>query len=370
MKKKLIVLGFVLLGVGTFASVLANTGWGEIWEVLQGMTPGKVALFLLVSQISFALFTLRWSIILKTHGHKLPFWRLWLYRATGYGVSYITPTQVGGEPARIYLLHENERVKLREATASVLLDKLIELSTFLGFVAAGVIVVSFTNLIPQQTLWSVLALLGGCTVLAGYIFKKLFDGSGFLTSTFKRMGFHKVKKLAHFEKKIHRTEKLIMKFLSHTDHKKTTFPLLVGISLLAWASTIVEYFVLAQFLGINLGAFQSFLVGTVPSMAYLLPVPGGLGVLEGAQVGMFGLLGYGPSLAFAVVMMVRVKELSFSIIGFAYALTHGLTLLGKEKPPKKKTHGVLSRAIKPRSISSHKRRSKKQSFMKKFHVSS
>lgn len=334
MKKKLIVIGLMLLGLGIFAGVLTNAGWQEIWAILSQLTIGKVLLFLALTQVSYALFNLRWKIILKTHGHRIPFWKLWLYRATGYGVSYITPTQVGGEPVRIYLLHENHGISLSESTASVLFDKLLEMSSFIAFVASGIIVVSFTNLVPESSLYTFVGLIGACVLIAGYVFKKLLDGSGFLTTLFKSLGMKRFKRIEKFEQKIFRTEKLIMDFLAHTEHKKSTLPLIIAISLLAWSFTIAEYALLAQFLGIGLSAFESFLVATIPLMAYLFPVPGGLGMLEGAQAGMFSLLGYSTSVALAVVVMVRVKEIFFSSIGFGYALTHGLTLLGKESQRK------------------------------------
>jgi uncharacterized protein (TIRG00374 family) len=334
MKKKLIVFGLVVLGISIFAGVLGNAGWTDIWAMLSQMTIGKFLVFLALTQVSYALFNLRWQIILKTHGHHIPFAKLWLYRATGYGISYITPTQVGGEPVRIYLLNENHGIRLREATASVLFDKLLEMSSFLVFVGSGIIVASFTNLVPDSSLYSVSLLIGGLVLVGIYIFKKLLDGEGFLTTLFRTLRLEKIPRLQKFEEKIHNTEKLIMDFLSHTEHRKTTLPLLAFISLLAWSFTIAEYYMLSQFLGIGLTGFQSFLVATIPLMAYLLPVPGGLGMLEGAQAGMFGLLGYASSAAFAVVVMVRVKEIFFSSIGFGYALTHGLTLFGKEKAEK------------------------------------
>jgi len=329
MKKKLIILAFILLGLGIFGAVLSNSNWDEITSILGQITIGKFLLFLALTQISYALFNLRWKIILKTHGHDIPFWKLWLYRASGYGVSYITPTQIGGEPVRIYLLNENHGISLRESTATVLFDKLIELATFVAFVASGVVVVSYANLLPRSSMIPILGFIGVIGVFSVYVFKKLLDGTGFLTTCFKAMKLDRFKRLRSLEGKIFRVEKLIMDFLSHDQHKKTTLPLIVFISLLAWSCTIVEYFILAKFLGISLTVFQSFLVGTVPLMAYMIPVPAGLGMLEGAQAGMFSLFGYSTSVALAVVVMVRVKELFFSSIGFIYVLTHGLTLLGK-----------------------------------------
>ncbi len=340
MKKKLIVFGLVVLGISIFAGVFGNAGWEDIWAILGQMTVGKFLLFLALTQVSYGLFNLRWQIILKTHGHDIPFAKLWLYRATGYGISYITPTQVGGEPVRIYLLNENHGIRLREATASVLFDKLLEMSSFLVFVGSGILVVSFTNLVPNSSLYALSALIGGLLLLGIYVFKKLLDGEGFLTTVFKTLRLEKFKRLQKFEEKIHNTEKLVMGFLSHTEHRKTTLPLLAVISLAAWSFTIAEYYVLSQFLGIALSGFESFLVATIPLMAYLFPVPGGLGMLEGAQAGMFSLLGYTASSAFAVVLMVRVKEIFFSSIGFGYALTHGLTVLGKQKTDHHKPRAV------------------------------
>jgi len=348
MRKKLLVLALVLLGVGIFSAVLANSSWSEIVAILSQLTIWKFLAFLAVAQISFALLTLRWKIILKTHGHKVSFLTLWLYRASGYGVSYITPTQVGGEPVRIYFLNENHDIRLRDATASVLLDKLLEITAFLAFVASGVIVVSFTNLLPQSSLYIILGIVASFSLLTIYVFKKLYDGTGFLTHLFQKLGLKKIKKLKKFENKIYHTEKLIIDFLCHTEHKKSTLPLIIFISLASWSAVIFEYYLLASFLGAALSSYESFLVATVPLMAYLIPIPGGLGMLEGAQAGMFTLLGYSTSLALAVVVMVRIKEIFFSSIGFVYALTHGVTLLGKksskEKPIKKPS------TAKPRSI--------------------
>ena len=347
MKKKIIVLMLILLGAGIFASVLANANWDEILAKLGKLTLGKFLIFMAIAQISYALMNWRWQKILKTHGHHVSFFKLWIYRASGYGVAYITPTQLGGEPVRIYFLNENHGINLRESTASVLLDKLLEIASFLVFVASGVIVVSFTNLLPDKSLYLIIALVGSFVILTAYVFKKLYDGTGFLTHLFQKFGLHRIKDLQNFEQKIYNTEKLIMDFLCHGEHKKTTLPVLSAISLLAWAFTIFEYYILAGFMGVFLTGYESFLVATVPSMAYLIPIPGGLGMLEGAQVGLFTVLGYSASLALAVVVMVRIKEMFFSSIGFAYMLTHGLTLLGKENTKKTMGKSTLSE---PRKI--------------------
>ncbi|MDZ4216903.1 MAG: lysylphosphatidylglycerol synthase transmembrane domain-containing protein, partial [Candidatus Gracilibacteria bacterium] len=219
---------------------------------------------------------------------------------------------------------------------------------FIAFVASGIFVVSFTNLIPKNSLHLFSALIVVFVGLSIYVFKKLLDGEGFLTTLFNGLRLNKVKKLQRFEKKIHRTENLITKFLNHSQHKRSTLPIIIGLSLLGWAFTIGEYYMLARFVGVGLGGYESFLIATIPSVAYLLPMPAGLGMLESAQVGLFSLLGYSAGSALAVMVMVRVKELFFSGVGFAYALTHGLTLLGKESTKKQFVKGPTG--LKPRKI--------------------
>lgn len=350
MKKKLLVLGLVLLGASIFAGVIAKSGWQEIAQILSQLTLGKLFAFLAFIQISNALFTWRWQIILRTHGHHVRFWDLWWYRATGYGVTYITPTPVGGEPARIYFLNENHGIPLRESTASVFLDKLLELSTFVVFIAAGVIVVSFSNILPQNSEYAALAFMTLFVGFFTYVFKKLYDNSGFFTTTFQRLGLKRIKRLHRLEEKIYRTERLMMDFLSHTEHRKSTLPFLVLLSCAGWLLTIAEYALIASFLGAHLSLYQSFIISTVPSIAYLLPVPGGFGLLEGLQAGVFSVFGFSTAMALGVAVMVRVKEFFFCLLGFGYAITHGLTLLGKKSEKEPPT--FIRRLQKPRSFRS------------------
>lgn len=351
MKKKIIVLTLALVGVGVFAAVLVNTGWREIWAMLYQITLWQLLIYLVFIQISYAIFNWRWQIILKTHGHKVSFWSLWLYRACGYGVSYITPTPVGGEPARIYFLNENHDIGLKEATASVFLDKLIELSCFVLFVASGVLIASLDHLLPKNSGYLVIGVLTVFIIFFIYVFKKLFDNTGFATTIFKTFGLKKIKKMEALEEKIYRTEKLIMDFLSHTDHKKTTLPFIIFLSILGWIFTIFEYYLIGRFLGFDFSGYESFLISTVPSLAYLMPIPGGFGVLEGLGAGMFVLLGYTASAAIAVLILVRLKEVLFSAIGFIYALTHGVSLIGKKAVTKQVMLGNNSI---PDSFSPHK----------------
>ncbi|MDF2378763.1 MAG: lysylphosphatidylglycerol synthase transmembrane domain-containing protein [Candidatus Gracilibacteria bacterium] len=351
MKKKLIIAACLLVGVSAFLAVLYTADWREIQSALSQMTMLKLAAFLAVTFAGyFSLFTWRWKILLGCHGHNIPFQKLLIYKLSGFGISFITPTQVGGEPVRIYFLNHNHGVPLKEATASVLLDKLIEISSFVAFVASGVILVSFSDIVPGSALVPIGAIMLGLVGLLLYVFKRIHKGEHILTAIFNRLGLKRFKKLAKFEDKIMKTEQLLTDFVSHEGHRKNTLPFVILISISAWCMTIIEYKMLASFLGFSLSWFESFLVATIPLIAYLLPVPAGLGMLEGAQVAMFSMLGYSSGLAIAVVVLVRLKEIFFSCIGFVYTLSHGVSILGSKKNLQQSSE---SSRTKPRSL--HKR---------------
>lgn len=333
MKKKLLIGSFLILGLAAFVAVLTSVDWDVILASLREITPSRLLLFLMVTQIYFLTFNWRWQIIVRSHGYHPSFWQLYLYRLTGYTISTLTPTQLGGEPARIYYLYENHGIPLREATASVYLDKLIEMMAFVAFVSSGIFVVSFTNLIPESILIPVALLMAGFLLLGAYAFKKILDGSGFLTSLFQQFGLSRFKRIRRWEYRLLKVEKLIGDFLSHTDHKTSTVPLLFFLSFAGWSATILECYLLCSFFGIELSFLQSFLIGTIPMIAYLLPVPAGLGMYESAVIGLFNLLGLNTGVGFALVVMIRAKEVLYSCAGALYGVTHGLSLLRKSVLP-------------------------------------
>ena len=52
--------------------------------------------------------------------------------------------------------------------------------------------------------------------------------------------------------------------------------------------------------------------------AHMFPVPAGIGVLEGGQVWLFGMLGYPADVGLAVGLAVRLRELLWMLPGVLY----------------------------------------------------
>lgn len=328
MKKTLLILGLLLLGIALFVYVVHDTGLNNILNILLRVTFFQMLLYFCLSLGNFCLYVLRWWLVLYSHGHKVPFIKLFFYRMVGYSVSYLTPfAQAGGEPFRIYFLNDQHNVDLKESTSSVVIDKVFELSALVFFIICGFVYVLVKGFLPPQMEIVIFIFLFGSLYLLFLFYRKTLDGSGFFSSIFKLLRFHKIKKIAHLEEKIIHTEHFIAKFFQ--DSPKYILPCCVTLSVLMVSTIILEHWLLAKFLGVTLSFSQAFLVSTLPSISYIIPIPGGFGVLEGMHSYLFAFLGYPTFVAVALVLLMRMRDLFFVFIGLIYSVVYGCLALFK-----------------------------------------
>ncbi|GAP11333.1 hypothetical protein BECAL_02520 [Bellilinea caldifistulae] len=107
---------------------LGSTPLNEIVQVFSRLHLAQVMILAGVNILVFLLIALRWEIILRAMGMKVPLNKLVSYRLTSFGVSYFTPgPQFGGEPAQVAFLTRHHPVQTPAAISSVYLDKLLEL---------------------------------------------------------------------------------------------------------------------------------------------------------------------------------------------------------------------------------------------------
>lgn len=330
MKKVIIFLTLLIFGIILFVYVVQQTGISNILLVLSRVTLWQIGLYFFISIVNFILLNFRWWIILRSHGHTVPFWPLFFYRMVGYSVSYLTPVaQAGGEPFRIYFLNERNKISLKESASSVVIDKVFEISALLFFIGCGVTYVVFKGLFsPKMEIFLVLFLIVAL-VLMILFYKRAVNERGFFSSIFRFFRLSKIKRISHLEEKIVHTEHFISKFFRSSS--RHVLPLCVFLSVVTISVTILEHYVLTLFLGLNLSFSSIFLISTLPSIAYIIPVPGGFGFLEGGHSTVFSMLALSPVVAVALVMLIRLRDFLFVSIGLLFASHHGFWLLVKSE---------------------------------------
>ena len=287
-----------------------------IGAVLGRLNPLSLLLLAAANLAILLVFTSRWGLILHSLGKSLSLVALARIRLAGFAVSYFTPgSQFGGEPLQIYLLSRRHAVPGTAAAASVALDKLFEVSANFTFLAVGLLAIF--NSLPAsgwprvQVLAAVLALLA--LPLAYLLALRL--GALPLARLLARLparlaGLPLVQKAIPLAAA---SERQVAALLQR--HPLAVIGALL-ISVLSWLLSLGEYLLMFALLGQPLSPLQALAALTAARLAFLLPVPGGLGALEASQVLAMQTLGLDPALGISASLLIRARDLSLGALGF------------------------------------------------------
>ena len=320
------------VGVGLLAMMIAHEGIRNIVEHVQMFGVWPFVGFVAISMLNFILYSLRWRIILHRQvtekKHKLSLWRMYWHRMTGYAVGYLTPlNQAGGEPVRVALLCA-DGVPSQSAVASATLDIAFELCSYVVFIALGVIFA----LIEHQGGGQTLVIMGvGLAIAFGVLlafFIALARGKAMARPLFHRLKLDRIKRLQGVEHWLEETEDLMRGFFQKG--KGVVFGI-SALSMLMMTFRVVEAFYVAWGFHVSLNFAQAFLISSLPGLALILPVPGGLGIFEGGFAAVFTALNV-PLNPIAFSLMIRLRDLVFIGFGVTHMLRTGTTwVLAKKK---------------------------------------
>jgi len=95
--------------------------------------------------------------------------------------------------------------------------------------------------------------------------------------------------------------------------------LAISVSLLSILGIVLEYFLMTSFLGLHINAIQVFAALTAMQVAFLMPLPGGLGALEASQVFALGTFGQSASVAISLTLLMRGRDILNGGLGLLLA---------------------------------------------------
>lgn len=327
MRKKFVVNIIVFavsfaVGAGILYWVIRDQGVTSIWEHISVFGFLPFLGFVFISMLNFALYSIRWQLILNKQLPKnqpMSLWRIYWHRMTGFAVSYLTPAaQVGGEPARIAMLG-TDKVPIRTATSSVILDIAFELAAYFTFIVAGVCLAVLGGLGNGE---SFLLILGGMLALLGVLivfFWRIARGKGFFAPAIRTLRIDRIQWFNKRMKPLIEMEEMMTTFL------RGRYALVFSVALLSMlviSFRVVEVFYISWFFGVQLTFSQAFLMSTLPGIALVLPVPGGVGVFEGSFALIFSLLAI-PLNPVSFALVIRGRDLLFITMGSLHMLRQG-----------------------------------------------
>lgn len=286
-----------------------------IIPLLQQLHWWQITVLLASNMLVIIFFGWRWYVILRVMQPTTNVWRLCLHRLGGFGVSYFTPgPQVGGEPVQLGLLHQ-DGVPTAIGLASIGIDKLVEISINLLFILFGLIVIVNANIPLTNRYWGVgISVIGLGVPLA--LLGAMWHGVTPLSNGLRAIQLtQRFPRLKHLVQVIEHSEANMVTFLQ--THPRTTLSAF-GISCISWVGLLVSYWLMAYFIGIQLMPMELISLLMAQQIAFLLPLPGGLGALEASQTFMFGLLGYDPSIGITLSLLMRVRDVTFGLLGLGW----------------------------------------------------
>ncbi len=334
MRAKLLTFLPWLIALGVLAWVLRTVPLAETWAALRGLRPWQLGALVLANGLVLAALNGRWWLLLRALDATVAFGAALGYRLAAFGLSYFTPgPQFGGEPLQVLLVERRQGVPRPSALAAMTLDKALELLVNFAFLLLGVAVVVQYRLLG--------AAVGRETAVVPVVLFCL--PVGFLVATWsdrrplsRVMGLALLLPIWQWRPVWRERYGRGLDALAHSEQRAAalfrTYPsavaAAVGMSLLAWLLMLAEFWLMVRFLGPALTPLQLVVTLTAVRLAFLLPLPGGLGALEASLVLAFAALGLPPALGISAALLIRARDVILGLVG----LWWGSRLLTEARP--------------------------------------
>ena len=291
----------------------------EIWAAIHQVQGWQIAVILILNGIFYIVATLRWWIIVRADNPQVPYFPLLGVRVSVFGVSYFTlGPQVGGEPLQILALQRMYGLTYTHATATVLMDKLLEFLVDFLLLATGLIAILRVGVLAENGLQ-----FSGDLILLAFLvlwppihifllYKRHYPLSGLV----RRIPF--IKKNSKPVRFLRAAERLAGRFCQRNPRRLLAA---AGFSLLGGAGMLLDYALMTSFLNIHLTFWKMTAGWMMGWISLVMPLPGGLGALEASQVFTLGKFGFSAATALSLTLLMRGRDILIGGLGLLLAGT-------------------------------------------------
>ena len=317
MRGAIVFFSNLALGLGLLGFVLWQYGDPALQLLSSNPSPTLLLVFAALVGLTIACLSWRWAYLLAGLGQTLALTKLILYRSGAHTLAVLIPSgKVGGDPLRAWLTIR-ARVPAGPAIASVVVDRTQEAGSTAPFslIFAAILLQAEIPHIERALFTVIVGTLG---LAGGIVFamRRLRRGAGLVSSLARATRIDRLSFVTIPLETIEASETAIFELAEQLPRMLVAF----GIGLIANILVVIEFALLLSAFDLpsDTTAIAAALFAT--GAAHLLPVPAGIGVLEGAQMWLFGVLGYPEGVGLAVGLAVRLRELLWMLPGLIYLL--------------------------------------------------
>jgi hypothetical protein len=297
--KRLVALSLGI-SITTIIIILLLTVNVNTLEGLRKCALPFLILALIAHMVSWCLYSLNQMVILRPLGVHLGFFRSLKILLASRFMAIVTPTYIGGEPLRIYLLYK-EKTDVGSAVAVTIIDRVFDAIFFLilFILTAGALTVG--NVAPLLLLVSVLLF-----ALFFLIFKKFeWVKKLILRLTFREKWKQKV------GKELDNLQSGMTVMLKHKTALFGSF-FLKGLS---WTAEFTVIVMIALGLGLPVNWTSFFFIQTVMYIiGFVAITPGGSGITEALMTSLLGTVVVNVSLIGVVLVIWRVITFYLDVV--------------------------------------------------------
>ncbi len=309
MRKRITAIS-MLVGLSIIGSMLLLAGLGNVYMVLSSSNSKMLAMAFALQIILMALFALRWKTFISSIGRRSRSVNVIMASLVGFFMNALTPgAKAGGEPVRAYLLSRLERISVSRCFATIVAERLYDVSAYMIVMLAGLIWIYRTaelSLMENMLLWSGAALILFLMWVTLNISVNKKKSKHLVRGMLKIL--RNVKPLASKVKEWNEKIDEAIDDYSSTFKDAMVSNLLSGVtlSMLMRILEITRIFLVAKALGVDVGLAEILGIYVVVMIAYLMPSPpAGLGVIDVVYVLGFRLLGTDTATAAAIMVVDR-----------------------------------------------------------------
>jgi uncharacterized protein (TIRG00374 family) len=327
-KARILFWGNLALGVALLSFMLRVYG-GPALDVLRtDPSLPLMATFLGVVAATLTCLSYRWGFILRGLSRPPALATLTLQRSAAHSLAVLVPSgKIAGDPLRAWLA-TRVGVPSGDAIASVAVDRTLEIGSSAPFsvVFAALLL---QHGIPELQSALVTILIGSVGLVIGVALavRRLRSGTGLVSALVRRASAQRGELMHSQMDLIECAETAAVRLVDQPRRMFAAF----SVGLMANLLVIAEFACLLAAFGLPLDTIAVVAAIFATGAAHMLPIPAGVGVLEGAQVWVFGMLGYPIDVGLAVGLAVRFRELIWMAPGLLYLLLRSLAA-SLEKP--------------------------------------
>jgi uncharacterized protein (TIRG00374 family) len=291
----------------------------EIWAAMRQLRGWQIAIILALNGFFYMVATLRWWFIVQAENKTIPYFPLLGVRVSVFGISYFTlGPQVGGEPLQVLALQRRYGLTYTHATATVLMDKLLEFLVDFLMLAMGLTAILRVGVLSESGFqFSFDLLLLAFLILWPPIHLFLLYNRHYpLSGLVRRIPF--IKKNSRPVRFLRAAEKLAGRFCQRHPRRLLAA---AGFSVLAGAGMLLDYALMTAFLNIHLSFWKMTAGWMMGWISLIMPLPGGLGALEASQVFTLGRFGFSAASALSLTLLMRGRDMLIGGLGLLLAGT-------------------------------------------------